>query len=83
MYYCSMDTFEDIIQAFGGPAKYGEAIRIEGFHAQTMKQRGSIPPAYWADTVAAASERHIEGVTLERLAEIAKAKRPQTEGANQ
>lgn len=72
-----MDTFEDIIGKFGGPSKYAEAIGIEGFHAQTMKQRGSIPPAYWSDTVSAATARGIEGITLERLAELAKAKRTQ------
>lgn len=77
-----METFEDIITAFGGPARYADAIGIPDFHARTMKQRGSIPPAYWSDTVTAANERDIEGVTLEKLAEIAKTKRPQTEGAN-
>ena len=71
----SMETFSDIIGSFGGPAKFAEAINIKGFHAQTMKARDSIPPAYWADTVAEAQKRGIEGVTLEKLAEIAKAVR--------
>lgn len=71
-----METFEQVIQAFGGPTKYAEAIGIKHFHAGTMKQRDSIPPAYWADTVKAARARDIEGVTLEKLAEIAKGKRP-------
>lgn len=78
-----METFEDIFAAFGGPARYADAIGIRDFHAQTMKQRGSIPPAYWSDTVKAANERDIEGVTLERLAQMAKAKRPQIDGAVQ
>lgn len=69
-----MQTFEDIFSAFGGPARFADAIGIKGFHAQTMKQRGSIPPAYWSDTVKAAQERDIEGVTLEKLAEMAKRK---------
>jgi hypothetical protein len=81
MYYGRMDTFADIITAFGGPTKFAEAIGIQDFHAQTMKTRGSIPPAYWADTVSAALTRNIEGVTLEKLAELAKEKRPQTEAA--
>lgn len=76
-----METFSDIIAAFGGAARYADAIGIPGFHAQSMKHRDSIPPAYWADTVSAAATREIEGVTLEKLAEIAKAKRPQAETA--
>lgn len=74
-----METFEDIFAAFGGPARYADAIGIKDFHAQTMRQRGSIPPAYWSDTVKAAQERDIEGVTLETLARIAAAKRPTVE----
>lgn len=74
-----MDKFEDVIAAFGGPDRYAEAVKIKDFHARTMKQRGSIPPAYWADTVKAAAERNIQGVTLEKLAEIAKSKRVEAE----
>lgn len=82
-----MNTFDDVFSAFGGPSKFGEAVGIEAIHAGTMKTRGSIPPAYWSDTVAAASRlaesepnserRHsLECVTLEALAGLAKAKRP-------
>jgi hypothetical protein len=70
-----LDTFQSVIDAFGGPTKFAEAIGIPGFHAQSMKTRGSIPPAYWVDTVSAAAQRDVEGVTLEKLADIAKAKR--------
>lgn len=52
-----MNSFEDIIAAFGGPAKFAAAIGIKPFHAQTMKTRGSIPPTYWSRVVAAAAER--------------------------
>jgi hypothetical protein len=77
----TLDTFQAVIEAFGGPTKYADAIGIPGFHAQSMKTRGSIPPAYWVDTVSAARERNVEGVTLEKLAELAKEKRPQPEAA--
>jgi len=73
-----MDTFDDVFSAFGGPAKFAEAIGIQPVHAQTMKSRGSIPAPYWADTAAAAQRLGIEGVTLSALAEIAKEKRPAT-----
>lgn len=79
----TLDTFQAVIEAFGGPTKYADAIGIPGFHAQSMKTRGSIPPAYWADTVSAARQRNVEGVTLEKLAELAKEKRPQPEAASQ
>lgn len=85
-----MTKFEDIFAAFGGPARYADAIGIRDFHAQTMRQRGSIPPAYWSDTVEAAGrlagneaddERRekLKSITLEKLAEIAKAKRVEAE----
>lgn len=77
----TLSTFQAVIEAFGGPTKYAEAIGIPGFHAQSMKTRGSIPPAYWKDTVSAAIARGVEGVTLEKLADLAKEKRPQSEVA--
>lgn len=88
----TLDTFQAVIEAFGGPTKYADAIGIPGFHAQSMKTRGSIPPAYWTDTVSAAERlapsapddlkrQALEAVTLEKLAELAKEKRPQTEAA--
>lgn len=77
----TLNTFQDVIDAFGGPTKYADAIKIPGFHAQSMKTRDSIPPAYWVDTVSAAVERGVEGVTFEKLAELAKKKLPQSEPA--
>jgi hypothetical protein len=81
MYYArlmeTLTSYQAVIEAFGGPAKYAKAIGVPGFHAQSMKNRDSIPPAYWDDTVSAASSRDIGGVTLELLAKLAKAKRPE------
>ena len=67
-----MQNFTDIIQAFGGPTKMAQAIEIPPGHAQTMKNRNSIPAAYWPAIVRAARERRIRGVTHEALAGIAK-----------
>lgn len=36
--------------------------------AKAMRRRGSIPPEYWMRAVSKASERGIDGVTLEALA---------------
>lgn len=71
-----MDTFDDVFAAFGGPARLAEATGLRPFHAQTMKQRGSIPPAYWTRVVSAAERLNIDGVTTEKLAVIAAARRP-------
>lgn len=67
----AMETFVDLITAFGGPAKFAGAIDVKPFHAQTMKTRGSVPPAYWSRVVAAASVLKIAGVTYETLTKMA------------
>lgn len=65
-----MQSFSDIIDAFGGPAPFGKAIKISDSHARTMKARDSIPPEHWSRVVGAAAERSIDGVTFERLTEL-------------
>ena len=67
----SMNSFVDIIDAFGGAAPFGGAIGIPDSHARAMKARNSIPDGYWLKTVEAARERSIENVTLESLAALA------------
>ncbi len=65
-----MDTFASIIDAFGGPGPFGEAIGIPDSHARTMKARDSIPASRWTGVVEAAERLSIAGVTLETMAEI-------------
>lgn len=83
-----MDSFEAVIGAFGGPAKFAAAIGIEPFHAQSMKNRGSIPPAYWQRVVTAASDRlgenpDLANITYEVLSHMAerRARRRETDAA--
>ena len=76
-----MRTFSDIIDAFGGPAPFRDAIAISDVHARQMKLRDSIPAGYWPRTVKAALVRGVEGVTLEVLAELAKNKLDEAAGA--
>jgi hypothetical protein len=64
-------TFDDVFAAFGGPARFGEATGIAPNHAQTMKSRGSIPPAYWPKVVGAAKSKRLGWITFEKLAEMA------------
>lgn len=69
------NSFSAVIDAFGGAGPFGAAIGVNDSHARTMKARDSIPWTRWQDTVKAAAERNIEGVTLERLADMATVKR--------
>jgi hypothetical protein len=66
-----METFTEIIDGFGGPARFAEALGITASHAGVMKQRQSIPPEYWPTLIEAAKARHIEGVTAETLVALA------------
>lgn len=66
-----MDTFSDVIDAFGGPAAFGEAIGVPDSHARTMKARDSIPAAHWQRVVAASIIKSIPGVSLEVLVRLA------------
>lgn len=69
-----MNSFSDIIDAFGGPVPFRDALGISDVHSRQMKLRDSIPAGYWPRTVQAAKELSIEGVTLAAMAEIASAK---------
>lgn len=72
--FCDLSDTAAIIESFGGAAAFGRAIKIPGFHSQTMKNRDCIPAGYWTRTVTAAAELGIENVTLKRLAKIAEEK---------
>lgn len=47
-------------------------------NARQMKQRDSIPAGYWPRVVQEARQREIDGVTFEKLAELAAAKMPKS-----
>lgn len=65
-----MNTFSDVIDAFGGGPKFAQAIGLPASHGRTMKSRDSIPSSRWLRVVAAAQENGIPGVSLELLARI-------------
>jgi hypothetical protein len=70
-----MDSFADVIEAFGGPTRFAAVVGIEPAHAQVMKHRDSIPAPYWPQVVMAAKRRRIRGVSLQSLAALARKKR--------
>lgn len=74
-----MKSFDDIISAFGGPAKFGRAIGITGERAAEMRRRGSIPPDYWPRVLAAAAasdEPALRALTLDDLAAMRRPRKP-------
>jgi hypothetical protein len=69
-----MESFSDVIDAFGGVVPFRDAMGLPDVNARQMKARDSIAPGYWPDVVRLARERNIEGVTLDLLARLAAAK---------
>jgi hypothetical protein len=64
----------DVIDAFGGPVKFGVAVGIKDSHARTMKARDSIPSGRWNDVVNAAEREGVPHITLKLLADLDAAK---------
>ena len=53
----SLKDFAAVIDAFGGPLAFAEAVGIPASHARTMKARNSISADYWPQVVSAAEKR--------------------------
>lgn len=66
-----VESFNSIIDAFGGAAAFSAAIGIPNSHARTMKARGSIPPCWWPQVITEARARGLVWVTYEGLAALA------------
>lgn len=67
-----METFRDIINLWPSAEDLGRDIEIPGGLVRLWRRRDNIPAAHWIDIVTAAEARPIPGVTLERLATLAK-----------
>lgn len=66
-----MNSFRDVVSAFGGPADFAEAI---GGHPPTVRawiHRESIPSSWWNRIVRAAQARGLDEVTNDLLATLA------------
>jgi len=70
-------TVADVMARWPSDAEFARSSGILPKHAQTMKTRGSIPPAYWMGIVQAAQRDQIKGITTDVLAAIAKARADQ------
>lgn len=67
-----MNSFSEVIEAFGG--RFAQAIGVPESHGRTMKARDSIPSTRWLETVTAARDLGIDGITLDLLARLDAAK---------
>lgn len=70
-----METFTQVIDAFGGTTEFAAALGIPESHARTMKARASIPAERWERVVEAAQSKGRSDITYEILAKIAARKR--------
>lgn len=66
-----MQTFPEIIEAFGGASKFARAIDIPVQTALSMKRRQRIDSRYWPGIVAASAAKNVPGVDMALLAKIA------------
>lgn len=64
-------THADLINLWPTIVAFAGDIGVNYEAAKGMRRRGSVPSGYWRAMVVAARERGIEGVTYERLAEMA------------
>lgn len=70
-----MQSFSDIIDALGGSGVLSKALGLPLGTTSAMKTRDSIPPEYWRDVVSLAKSRGVDGVTYERMAVFAAARK--------
>lgn len=63
----SPTTVGELIDAFGGPAKFARVIGKGASTASEQKRSGSIPTEYWDLIIAGAAEAGVPGVTWESL----------------
>lgn len=66
----SYQTFTALIDDLGGSAGLADILGASVGTASAMKTRDVIPPAHWDAVVRAASERGLNGVSVETLARL-------------
>ncbi len=83
-----MNSFREVIAAFGGPAKMAALLNDPTVNDNLVRQwnnRDSIPAEYWSAAVEKAAAASIDGVTLAAFAQFAASRKvgkaAPTEGA--
>lgn len=70
-----MDTFAAVIGLWPTAEALAGDLGLGGVTVRAWRNRNSIPPEYWRPLIAAGGGRGIEGLSLDKLAEIAEARR--------
>lgn len=66
-----INSFAELIEKFGGPAKFGRAVGMTPGAAKQAKRRDSVAVEYFPAVAKAAQDREIQGVTVKKLVELA------------
>lgn len=69
-YNPTMRTWTQLIDEWGGSAKFAHDLGIPHGTAAAMKHRNAVHSRYWADIVARAKWAGLDGVTFELLASL-------------
>ncbi len=77
-YGLGMNTFQDLISAFGGPEGFAKAIGVRVEHARQMVCRNAITHTLWPKIVAQAPSNGVEGVTYDLLFSLESGRDPAT-----
>lgn len=73
-----METFVAVIELWPSIGDFAREVGVSYGLAKQWRMRNSIPAAHWQRVIGAAQERGFEGVTAERLTEIAQLRAPMT-----
>ena len=65
-----MHTWQDLINAWGGNARFGRHVGVKKAAADKMYSRNNVHANYWLIVVARAPHAGVDGVTLELLASL-------------
>lgn len=71
-YQAIMNTWKDLIDAWGGPHAFAASIGISAALARMMSSRNSVKADYWPIIVARAPQAGLQGITYELLASLKK-----------
>ena len=66
-----LQSFSDVIEAFGGPAAFAREVGMSPGAAKQARRRSSIGARWFAPTVAAAKRLKLAGITEASLSALA------------
>ena len=76
-----MNSFRDVIQAFGGASAFAKAVGANLYTARSWLQRDTIPANWWVRVVEAGAVNGVTGISSDLLATIAHETERKTDAA--